>query len=151
MCYINQIKSCSITIFFALGLFISFSTEVMGGTASLHPLPEGTFQESKSNKIWQVERSKKMKTQVEVEQFLLTLNKGQYSDWRLPNKQELAELFSIFDMKKNGEIKIRLEGKYWLSNDKGQPFVGAWEIGDQCGPSRTFYKGKAGYIRAVRP
>lgn len=112
---------------------------------------DGTFQELGTSRMWQIERSKKFKSPVEVSQYLITLNKGAYSDWRLPNKQELYKLNTIFDFKKNGTVKFQFEGKYWLVNPKGAVSVGAWEIGDQCGPERTFYVGKKGYVRAIRP
>lgn len=111
----------------------------------------GTFQQLGSETVWQVERTRKIKDVLSVEQYLAELNKGEFSDWRLPNKQELSKLFTAFDMKQNGQVKIRLEGYYWLADENGKPYAAAWEIGDGCGPSRTFYKGNSGYVRAVRP
>lgn len=151
MSYLSRFKYSGRCIICTLGLLIFVSTKVMGGTPSLKPLNGETFKENKSNREWLMQRSKRIKKPEDVERFLVTLNEGKYSDWRLPTKQELSELFTVFDLKKNGEVKIRLEGQYWLAGDRGEVYVGAWEIGDQCGPSRTFYKGKAGYIRAVRP
>ena len=120
-------------------------------TAALKNYGDGTFGELGTSRMWQIDRSKKMKTPAEVSQYLHTLNKGAYSDWRLPTKQELYQLNTIFDFKKNGAVKFKFEGKYWLVDPKGAVSVGAWEIGDQCGPERTFYVGKKGYVRAIRP
>ncbi|MGW8194363.1 MAG: hypothetical protein ACWGOX_08865 [Desulforhopalus sp.] len=120
--------------------------------AALVLLPEGYFQEQQSGRMWQFDRSKKLETSEEVAHYLESINNGPYNDWRLPTKQELYDLFSIFDLKRNGEVKIRLEGDYWLSEkDKQNMYIGSWQIGDGCGPSRTFYSGKRGYVRAVRP
>lgn len=134
-----------------LPLLLSISTMAFGAKGAFSVVSENIVVEEKSGMMWRIDRSRRMKTPEDVNDYLQTLNKGQYSDWRLPNKQELFNIFSIFDLKQNGDVKLRLEGYYWLGADDGQPYVGTWEIGDQCGPSRTFYKGKAGYIRAVRP
>ncbi|WP_163337803.1 DUF1566 domain-containing protein [Desulfopila sp. IMCC35008] len=109
------------------------------------------FKDTYSQHMWQLDRSKRIRNIRDINNYLVTLNQGQYSDWRLPSKQELYNLFAIFDHKQNGEVKARMEGYYWLTDDKGNPIAGSWEIGDQCGPSRTYYQGKSGYIRAIRP
>lgn len=118
---------------------------------SLEIPEEGVFQERTSGRMWQMERSRRLRTMQDVDEYLKTLNRGKYSDWRLPTQQELYELFTIFDFKTSGDVKIQLEGSYWLVGKKGEVEVGSWEIGDQCGPSRSYYKGKTGYVRAVRP
>lgn len=119
--------------------------------ARLEPVSSEVFKENRSGKMWRTTLSTRLKDSDQVAAFLSELNSGEFSDWRLPTKKELYDLTSIFDLKENGPVKIRVEGKYWMQDDKGAPFAGAWEIGDQCGPSRTFYKGRAGYIRAIRP
>ncbi len=132
-------------------LFAFLPLPAVSKTKSLIILSEKVFQESSSHLDWQTQRSKRIKTEKEVQLYLQTLNHGEHDDWRLPTKQELYDIFSIFDLKLNGEVKVQLEGNYWLADDKGQPYVGAWKIGDQCGPSRSFSRAKAGVIRAVRP
>ena len=144
-----SLKHLTLLLFFMLILPPSIALAVQ--TAALENHGDGTFQELGTSRMWQIERSKKMKFSVEVRQYLDTLNKGTYSDWRLPTKQELYQLNTIFDFKKNGAVKFQFEGKYWLADQKGAVSVGAWEIGDQCGPERTFYHGKKGYVRAIRP
>lgn len=111
---------------------------------------DGLIQEVTSQRIWQKKRSKKIRTPEAAQAYIAKLNQGEYHDWRLPTKQELYELFSIFDLKRNGNIRLRLEGKYWLSDPQGNISVGGWEIGDGCGPSRSYYPGTKGYVRAVR-
>lgn len=134
-----------------MAMVLCCSPATMSKTVTLTTFSAEIFQDTAHQHFWQIERSNKLKTTEEVSAYLTTLNQGKYNDWRLPTKQELFQLFSDFDLKKNGNLKIRLEGNYWLTDDMGQSHVGAWEIGDQCGPSRTFYKGKAGYLRAIRP
>lgn len=109
------------------------------------------FEDSGKGNMWTKTRSKKLRSASDVHHYLSNLNKGEFSDWRLPTKQELHDLHMVFDMKDHGEVKIQVEGKYWLVNDDGQLAVGAWEIGAGCGPERSFYAGEKGYVRAVRP
>lgn len=132
-------------------IFMVFAQSATGTDDSLVQLSESLFQEKKHGRVWQVKRSKRIKTIHDATTYINKLNKGEYNNWRLPTKQELVELFSVFDLKDNGNVMIRLEGSYWLAENQDAPYVGSLEIGDQCGPSRTFYKGKAGYVRAVRP
>ncbi|WP_136810248.1 DUF1566 domain-containing protein [Desulfosediminicola flagellatus] len=132
-------------------LLVLIASQAVGAAPSLKTFSDDIVLEQQSELMWLVKRSARLKIPEDVNEYLAGLNQGEYSDWRLPTKQELYTIFSLFDLKQNGDVKLRLEGYYWLADEKGQPYVGAWEIGDQCGPSRTFYKGKAGYIRAVRP
>ena len=62
-----------------------------------------------------------------------------------------ANLYKIFDLKKNGQVQLQLNGSYWLVDNRGAMQPGIWEIGDQCGPERSFYGTKSGYVRAIRP
>lgn len=142
-------------------LFFALMTFCFVNTISVHKAKAGDnlslmaidrILETSKNRMWLADRSKKLQSVKEVENYLLTINQGSYNDWRLPTKQELYDLFNIFDLGQNGDVKIRLEGYYWLADDKNDSkYVGGWQIGDGCGPSRTFYKGKIGYVRAVRP
>jgi len=109
------------------------------------------FVNNPKNNMWIKTRSKRVDSVDDVQQHLSTLNKGEFNDWRLPTKRELYNLFSIFDMKKNGKVKIRIEGSYWLVNNTGKVIAGAWEIGDGCGPERIFYPSKEAHIMAIRP
>jgi hypothetical protein len=123
----------------------------MAGAPGMEKMTDDIVSETKSGKMWQLKKSKRIKTSEEVEAYLQDLNDGEYSDWRLPSKTELFALMSIFDLKQNGEVKIDVEGKYWLRDIAGNFHVGIWETGDQCGPSRAYYEAKAGYVRAIRP
>ncbi len=109
------------------------------------------FENRGEGVMWTKMRSKRFQTPSDVQDYLDNLNTGRFNDWRLPTKQELYDLLAIFDLKKNGEVKVRIEGKYWLVNNKGETSVGAWEIGDGCGPERRFFSGDNGYVRAIRP
>lgn len=109
------------------------------------------FQDNRTQTMWTAVKSKKLATAEEVRQYLNRLNEGEYNDWRLPTKQELYDLFTIFDLKNNGKVRISIEGNYWLRKPEGKIIAGAWEIGDGCGPERVYYSKEKGYVRAVRP
>lgn len=113
----------------------------------LDQVSENTVLVINSGLIWQHERSDKFGSFIAMKNYVST---GELDGWRLPTKQELYELVEIFDLHQNGSINMALEGSYWTTDDAGNAVTGAWEIGDQCGPSRTYYKHKRGYIRLVR-
>ena len=100
-----------------------------------------------SGLIWQHEKSEKTGNFLNMENYV---SSKEIEGWRLPTKQELYELVEIFDLHQNGSIIMDLDGSYWLTDNSGIPVIGAWENGDQCGPSRSYYPHKRGYIRLVR-
>lgn len=122
-------NSMGLVVLFALLCFLSGTVSGVRA-AELKLVDQGLFQEQKSGRMWQLERSRRFRTMEEVDTFLLGLNSGEYNDWRLPTKQELYELFVIFDFKENGEVEARMEGNYWYVGEYGQPLVGSWEEGD---------------------
>lgn len=144
----NRFSNLTFVLLLITGLFTAPYVSIAGEPV-LTQISEKIFQNSKKDQMWQMQKSKRLKTASSVEHYLKELNQGKYQDWRLPTKQELFELFSYFDLKQHGSVKISIEGTYWIENDGIQ--AGAWEIGDQCGPSRTFYTKKVGYVRAIRP
>ena len=136
-------------VLFVLVMMIPLGLQA-GGT-SLVDRGNGILEEQGRGKMWQAQRSRRMRDFGEVEGYLAKLNSGQFSDWRLPTRQELYDFILLFDLHKSGDISIRLEGAYWLTGDNGQPQIGSWEAGDQCGLSRIYYPGLSGHVRAVRP
>ncbi|WP_136796504.1 DUF1566 domain-containing protein [Desulfosediminicola ganghwensis] len=117
----------------------------------LVPIDQSTFLDPRSGKHWMLERSGRLNNPHEVQQYIQEFRSGAGESWRLPTQQELYDLFARFDLKENGTVQIKLEGNYWLTDETGNVHAGTWEIGDQCGPSRSFFTRKAGYVRAVRP
>jgi len=107
------------------------------GCASINPgtvtmVSKDVFLVSGTNQMWRADLSRRIADREGVEQYLGSLNSGEYSDWRLPNKHELQSLFEAFDIHGQGNVKIQLEKLYWLSGDHGEPpYVGTWEPGDQ--------------------
>lgn len=112
---------------------------------------DSVFLDTKTGAMWQLERSRKIRSVEQAYAFLSTLNEGKYNDWRMPTNKELAELFLLFDLRKNGDVEIKPDGSYWHHQEDGDITAGSWELGDECGPSRIFFREKHGYVRAVRP
>jgi hypothetical protein len=109
------------------------------------------FIQTVNGAMWTKNKSDEFDSESDAQQYLLQLNQGEFDDWRLPTKSELYDLFSIFDMKNNGDVKIRIEGRYWQVDDTGHIIAGAWEMGNGCGPERIFYTSKKARLMAVRP
>ncbi len=147
----HKAHPCPLLPLLFVGAMLVIAATALAATPVLTPMGEGLVHDSKSGLVWQMERSRKVRTPAEAEQYLAQLNQGTFHDWRLPTKWELYDLFSVFDLKKNGEVKLKLEGSYWLKEENGAVYPGSWETGDQCGPERAFFKTKSGYVRAVRP
>ncbi|SHO47288.1 DUF1566 domain-containing protein [Desulfopila aestuarii] len=147
----SKIQSRAALFLVAVLILTGSAIRVSAMESSLVPVSDSIFHDNRSKKDWQMNRSSRMKDVEEVQHYLQKLNTNGDTGWRLPTKEELYSLFSLFDLKENGKVKIRLEGKYWLQDEADTIYVGAWEIGDQCEPTRSFFRGNAGYIRAVRP
>lgn len=127
------------------------AVEADSGAPLLSFSGESYFVDHMKGTMWTKMRSDEFSSPDDVQQYISKLNQGEFKNWRLPTKRELYDLFAIFDMKNNGNVKIRIEGRYWLVNNEGKVVAGAWEIGEGCGPERIFYAGKKGHIRAIRP
>lgn len=110
-------------------------------------LSDNTVLVVNSGLIWQQKRTGKIQNFTTMNNYVA---KSKIEGWRLPTKQELYELIEIFDLHQNGVINMDIEGSYWLIDDNGTTVTGAWETGDQCGPSRSYYPHKRGHIRLVR-
>jgi len=139
----------SVIVFMGFTASPALTTQSYASEPVLTTVSADVFQNRRNGRMWQMHKSKRLRSPEDVATYLNKLNTGKYQDWRLPTKQELYDLFSFFDLKLYGDVRIQLEGNYWLENDG--MMAGAWEIGDQCGPSRSFYTKKSGYVRAIRP
>jgi hypothetical protein len=110
---------------------------LLGGCASVNTgtvkmVSEDVFLVPETNQMWRVDLSRRITGKEGIGQYLDSLNSGEYSDWRLPNRHELQTLFDAFDVHGRGDVDIRLELFYWLAGDYGEsPYAGTWEPGDQ--------------------
>ena len=116
------------TLLFCLSLILPVTASAKMGAVTI--LDGDIIQEPGNGRMWQINRSKKMRSSTEVQEYLSNLNKGEHNDWRLPTKYELYDLFLLFALKENQELDIRLEMSYWLVGNNGKMIVGSWEPGD---------------------
>ncbi len=131
---ITQCKKQVKNVRFLLSLFICLLV-ILPVTASAKMgvvtiLDGNIIQEPENGRMWQMNRSKKMRSSTEVQEYLSNLNKDEYNDWRLPTKYELYDLFLLFALKENQELDFKLEMSYWLIGNNGKMIVGSWEPGD---------------------
>ena len=117
-----------LTLLFCLSVVLPATVSAKMGTVTI--LDGEIIQEPENGRMWQMNRSKKMRSSTEVQEYLSNLNKGEYNDWRLPTKYELYDLFLLFALKENRELDIKLEMSYWLVGNNGKMIVGSWEPGD---------------------
>lgn len=117
-----------LTLLFCLSVVLPVTASAKMGAVKI--LGGGIIQEPGDGKMWQMDRSKKIKSSTEVQEYLSDLNKGEYNDWRLPTKYELYDFFLLFALKENQELDIKLEMSYWLVGNNGEMIVGSWEPGD---------------------
>ena len=114
-------------------------------------LGNGVCQDTQTGSMWQMERTKTIKSIEEARKYAANLKLGGHADWRLPNVYELYDLINLKDLHVASGCAMRLDGNYWSDKHGGEGTVGAWEIGDQCDPSRRYAKATQGYVRAIRP
>ena len=61
----------------------------------LQSISTTTFHDTLTGKMWQAERSSRIKDAGKAEDVVAALNAGEFSDWRFPTKEELFELFCL--------------------------------------------------------
>ena len=112
--------------------FVLFCGCASVDTGTVAMVSSDVFLVPGTKQMWRADLSRRITDKEGVEHYLGSLNRGEYSDWRLPNKDELQTLFDAFDLYGPGDVDIRLEMLYWLAGDNGAPpYVGTWEHADQ--------------------
>ncbi|MEN8257283.1 MAG: DUF1566 domain-containing protein [Thermodesulfobacteriota bacterium] len=111
----------------------------------------GTCLDSQTGKLWQVAKSKRIKSLEEAGKYIDGIQLAGLSDWRLPTVAELYELFLLFDAHGKGDCRMDFKGNYWSGDTDSKGRVGAWELDGDCHPEREYVPKKAGYVRAIRP
>jgi len=140
-------------IFGSLALFA-----LLSGCAGRNPesprfvdLGNCVCQDTKTDAMWQMERTRSSKSIEDARQTAANLTLGGHDDWRLPTIHELYNLNFLKDIQVASSCTIQLDGNYWSDEHDGEGMAGAWEISDQCDPSRNYSKATKGYVRAIRP
>ncbi len=113
-------------------------------------LKNGICKDMEKKQMWQQGESKRIKTLEKAEEYVRTLNLGDYNDWRLPTVEELYDLYITIDLHENGNCKIKSKGNYWSDEPDSEGKVGAWEMDDNCDPERRYAPKTIGRIRAIR-
>lgn len=70
----------------------------------------GICQDTKTGKMWQTGRSKKIGSLAEAKGYASALDAGGYEDWRLPTVTELYSLYMTFDLHQNSTCNLQAEG-----------------------------------------
>ena len=123
-------------------------------TRNFADLGDGTMRLRDSALQWQLERGPYFTSWDAASAYVAKLNLGGHSDWRLPTEDELLELYTGFDFGNPGKVgkTKEIKGYYWVAEDQGIGYVGAWKDGQICEISRDFTPGnRGGYVWAVRP
>jgi len=113
---------------------------------------DGTIKDTKTRLMWQKEGSKERLTYAQAEEFVAELNKEQYSDWRIPTREELE---SILDLSKhepaiNPVFKCESAG-YWSSTPYAAfPGDFAWLVYFLDGYVVNGLRGVGYYVRPCR-
>ncbi|MBU0681992.1 MAG: DUF1566 domain-containing protein [Proteobacteria bacterium] len=125
------------------------STVIQQSKAGLVDLGNGICQQG-NGLMWQVAKSEVFASPREASAYIQALNQGSLGDWRLPTKNELYILCSLYDMKLGGDCPLKLKGSYWSMN--GEILAGEWQVYSLCGGTEYQYlKSKTGRVLAVRP
>lgn len=120
---------------------------------SLQNIGDTICQEIVSGKMWQVERGGKFFSPGDARRYAEDLSLGGFNDWRLPTREEMLSLYTIFFYAKEGNCAMKSGRDYWTLSEGGESALGHWEDYLLCGPEFKFVESlKAqGYVRAVRP
>ena len=114
---------------------------------------DGTVTDTKHQLMWQKADSKEEVTFRNAEQYCKTLKLGGYSDWRLPNPDELDRqvVFELLKPLHSRDAHAHFD-LYWSSDPTVLiPFNYRPSYGGEV--SRTYFarEGTRAYVRAVRP
>ncbi|WP_457576024.1 Lcl domain-containing protein [Desulfomarina sp.] len=152
---LNSTRNCLLTGLLSLLLFSGCAeqTDLKGHSTSdrLIALGDGVCRDTRTGKMWQMDTSRTIRSLEDAQKYAGTMERGGYNDWRLPTVSELYDLYIIFDLHKNGDCEMKVEGNYWSDEPDMDGRVGTWELDDNCDPERQYIPKKKGLVRAVRP
>lgn len=114
----------------------------------------GIVTDSTTNLMWQDNSNQEEKTWSDAINYCENLVLGGYSDWRLPN---INELFSLVDYSKSQDairgntfVFFNTSMSNWTSTSKKNNFLNAWNIDFEWGDSTTTPKTSTKLVKCVR-
>ena len=97
-----------------------FSTNTLAGGGTLQNLGNGICRDKVTGLEWQIDRSRKRFSSLDaVKQYIVGLQLGGFSAWRLPTTRESMELRGLIAIQGNDDCAFpKLKSKYWLVDEK---------------------------------
>lgn len=131
----------AIAIFAFLPLFAAFNATTVNGDIIVTDTEIGL--------VWQKTYVSK-KTWQQALSYCESLTYAGYSDWRLPNKNELASLVNYRKYKPASDFPDMPSNFFWSSSTKSDKSEVAWGVGFYAGRVSDDYVGTYYYVRCVR-
>ena len=107
-----------------------------------------------TNLVWQDDNATEttQKTWIDAISYCEDLNIGVYSDWRLPNKNELLSIVdrSSVDSAIDTAFNHSVSDYYWSSTTTVDSKTWAWLVNFDRGDLYSYNKSNGGYVRCVR-
>lgn len=111
-----------------------------------------TVVDSDTNLQWQDNTEVKYYKWDQAKNYCLDLSLGGYTDWRLPNVQELISIVDI--QRSNPAIKKGFENvksaDYWTSSGYAADSSKVWEVTFKDGRVFMYDSSSSGYVRCIR-
>ncbi len=132
----------------AMAFILCMTGLVMAGTSFAERCVDngdGTVTDNGTGLMWQEATFGSMGWDY-AKSYASGLSLAGHSDWRLPNKDELVELY-ISDCKNLMDV---VNSSYWSSTTYTDDTSHAWFVYSYNGATNHDYKGYSYYVRAVR-
>jgi hypothetical protein len=112
---------------------------------------DGTITDQSTGLMWQIETTDK-KTWKEALLYCNQLTLADFSDWRLPSREELRSIvdYSTYNPSTFEEFDDTMSAYYWSSTSYASYTGNAWGVYFNYGDDRNRAKGSSYFVRAVR-
>ena len=130
-----------LTTVFALPLFAAFNSTTVNGDVIV--------TDTKTGLVWQ-KTYETGKTWQAALDYCENLTYAGYSDWRLPDKNELASLVNYEKHNPASDFPDMPSENFWSSSTSVYDTGRAWNVDFSLGTVRNYYKTVTSYVRCVR-